>query len=731
MSRPVETAVSKFLAARARVSPLEIAFWAVAFASIWLLPTRHLILTEIAIWGLFALSLDLILGYAGIISLGHAAFFGAGAYAAGLLAKHGVIVEPVTALVCAGLITAVLGFATSFLVLRGSDLTRLMVTLGVALVCYELANKFSDITGGADGLQDVTIAPVFGVFAFDKLFGHTAYVYTLVWLFVLFMLARRIVHSPFGLSLKAIKGNALRASAVGIAVNWRLVAIYTLSAGYAGIAGGLLAQTQAFASLSGLSIDRSADGLLIIIIGGTGYLYGGLIGALIYRLLQDSLASFQARFWQLWIGFILIMMVLFGRVYGGIIAAAIISVTIWIEQYGVTLTLGGTTLPSSTLSILVLVGSLLVLGLIQPALVKAIALAEQRALQWYSNASRSYVFEAAGALVVAIAIGGLIYLFADLDALTDRLQQTAQSWRFWIVVAVGAAAVAGRRQIGEGFALVDARLAHMFKGLAGKPKPAASAPETQVAGTPVLETRHLDKRFGGIVASNDISLAIRKGARHALIGPNGAGKTTFVNLLTGVLRPSGGEILLDGAPITRLEAHRRVRLGIARTFQINQLFADLTPVETLGLAISERLGSGRDWWRIAGSRSGVTAEVADLLERFRLVDVMTDRTAILPYGKQRLLEIAVAFACRPRVLLLDEPAAGVPEAERHDILATIEALPADVTVLLIEHDMDIVFSFADRISVLVNGELFVEGPPDEVARDPRVKAVYLGEALDG
>src|SRR5215472_15049668 len=247
---------------------------------------------------------------------------------------------------------------------------------------------------------------------------------------------------------------------------------------------------------------------------------------------------------------------------------------------------------------------------------------------------------------------------------------------------------------------------------------------------PVLETRGLDKHFGGIIAANEVSLSIAKGARHALIGPNGAGKTTVVNLLTGVLRPTAGKILLDGNDITDLPSHDRVRLGVARTFQINQLFADLTPIETLGLAISERHGSGRDWWRIVGSRAGITAEVSELLERFRLVDVMTERTAILPYGKQRLLEIAVAFACRPRVLLLDEPAAGVPEAERHDILATIAALPADVTVLLIEHDMDIVFSFADRISVLVNGELFVEGPPNEVARDPRVKAVYLGEALD-
>jgi ABC-type branched-subunit amino acid transport system ATPase component len=247
---------------------------------------------------------------------------------------------------------------------------------------------------------------------------------------------------------------------------------------------------------------------------------------------------------------------------------------------------------------------------------------------------------------------------------------------------------------------------------------------------PILETIGLEKRFGGIVAAHDVSLAVEKGARHALIGPNGAGKTTVINMLTGVLRPTAGRIMLEGRDITDAAPHERVRLGIARTFQINQLFLDLTPLESIGLAISERLGSGADWWRLVGSKSEVTGEIVEIVERFRLADVMHTRTAILPYGKQRLLEIALAFASQPRVLLLDEPAAGVPEAERHELLATIEALPAEVTVLLIEHDMDLVFSFADRISVLVNGTLFVDGAPEDVARDPRVKAVYLGEELD-
>jgi branched-chain amino acid transport system ATP-binding protein len=247
---------------------------------------------------------------------------------------------------------------------------------------------------------------------------------------------------------------------------------------------------------------------------------------------------------------------------------------------------------------------------------------------------------------------------------------------------------------------------------------------------PILQTTGLEKRFGGIVATNNVNLSVEKGARHALIGPNGAGKTTFINLLTGVLKPSSGRIALEGKDITDTSPHERVRLGMARTFQINQLFLDLTPLESVGLVVSERLGAGADWWRVVGTKSSVTEEIVEIIERFHLTDVMFDRVAVLPYGKQRLLEIALAFACRPQVLLLDEPAAGVPEAERHELLATIEALPKDVTVLLIEHDMDIVFSFADRISVLVNGALFVDGAPEEVAKDPRVKAVYLGEDLD-
>jgi len=243
----------------------------------------------------------------------------------------------------------------------------------------------------------------------------------------------------------------------------------------------------------------------------------------------------------------------------------------------------------------------------------------------------------------------------------------------------------------------------------------------------VLETQRLVKRFGGVTATDDVSLRVEHGARHALIGPNGAGKTTLINLLTGVLEPTSGRISLMGEDITRLAQHKRVRRGLVRTFQINQLFNELTPLQSIALTVSVQRGESGGWWKPLG-RDAAVAETCDaLLRQFRLDDVMDRKTAVLPYGKRRLLEIAIAIACQPRVLLLDEPVAGVPEGERQEIFETINALPADVSVLLIEHDMDLVFNYARTVSVLVNGGVFVEGDAQTIARDERVKAVYLGE----
>ncbi|WP_341914168.1 branched-chain amino acid ABC transporter permease [Ferrovibrio terrae] len=313
--KPDTSTASGTLLAPARWRPLEILFWLVALSLFWLAPSKVLLLNEIAILALFALSLDLILGYAGIVSLGHAAFFGLGAYVAGLLGKHGLH-DPITGLLISGAVAALLGFVTSFLVLRGSDLTKLMVTLGVALILRELANKFSNITGGADGLTGVTIGPVLGLFEFD-IFGKTAYAYSLAVLFILFYIARRLVNSPYGLLLRAIKGNALRTGAMGIPTDLRLVTIYTIAAAYAGIAGALLAQTTQFVSLDVLEFHRSADVMLVLVLGGSGQLWGAVIGAIAFKIMYDWLAAITPQYWLFWVGLVLVLTVLFGR--GGLI----------------------------------------------------------------------------------------------------------------------------------------------------------------------------------------------------------------------------------------------------------------------------------------------------------------------------------------------------------------------------------------------------------------------------
>jgi branched-chain amino acid transport system ATP-binding protein len=248
--------------------------------------------------------------------------------------------------------------------------------------------------------------------------------------------------------------------------------------------------------------------------------------------------------------------------------------------------------------------------------------------------------------------------------------------------------------------------------------------------TAALETIGLEKRFGGIVAATGLNLRFETGRRYALIGPNGAGKTTVINLLAGALRPDRGRILLGGVDVAHLPPHRHAAMGLARTFQINQLFADMTPLESVGIAVAARRGAGMDWFGRRALRTAIADEAAAILARFRLDDVMHARTRALPYGRQRALEIALALACRPRVLLLDEPAAGIPEAERHELLAVIAALPTDVTVVLVEHDMNLVFSFADRIMVLAAGAPFAEGTPQAIAADPRVRAIYLGEGIE-
>ncbi len=298
-------------ARRSQVSAAEWVAWIAMAALLFVLPKYSALYAEIASLALFAVSLDLILGYGGIVSLGHAAFFGLGAYTAALFAKH-VFNDPLAGLGVAGVAAAALGLLTSILVLRGADLTRLMMTLGVSLMLGELANKLDWLTGGADGLQGVIMGPVLGRFDFD-LGGRVGYAYSLAVLAMLFFATRRLVHSPFGYSLQAMRDNRLRAMGVGIDVNKRLAVAYTLSAALAGIAGALVAQTTGFASLDLFDFHRSADVLLVLVIGGAGYLYGGIIGAIAFKLMYDVLSAITPQYWQFWMGLALVVIVLTGH----------------------------------------------------------------------------------------------------------------------------------------------------------------------------------------------------------------------------------------------------------------------------------------------------------------------------------------------------------------------------------------------------------------------------------
>ena len=295
----------------ARWRRAEVIFWLLPLAAYFAFPSKLVLLSQMAITALFALSLDLILGYAGIISLGHVAFFGVGAYAAGLLASHGYA-DPLLGLAVAGALAAIVGYLSSFLVLRGGDLTRLMATLGVAMMLFEAANQLGAYTGGVDGLQGVVMRPLLGQFAFD-LYGRTAYGYSLTVLFALFWLARRLVHSPFGLSLRGIRQNARRMPALGVPVRARLVAVYSLAAAYAGVAGALLTQTTQFVSLDVLAFPRSAELLLIVVLGGAGCLYGALIGTIVFMSAHHFLAGINPQFWPFWLGAVLVLVVLFAR----------------------------------------------------------------------------------------------------------------------------------------------------------------------------------------------------------------------------------------------------------------------------------------------------------------------------------------------------------------------------------------------------------------------------------
>jgi branched-chain amino acid transport system permease protein len=298
----------QYLQAQNRWQWSEIAFWLATLLPFVLTPSYLVLASQIAITALFVLSLDLILGFCGIVSLGHAAYFGVGAYTAGLLSKYGWG-EPLTGLIAAGIAAGLFGYLTSFIIARFRHLALIMITLGIGLVLQEVANSAGWLTGGFDGLQGIHTWPLFGKIRFD-LYGYTAYSYALAGLFLVFLVARRLIHSPFGLALRGIRENGLRMPAIGASVHAHIQTIYTIAAIIAGIAGALLAETTETVSLEALGFQRSADVLVMLILGGTGRLYGGLIGAAVYMVARDQFSGINPQYWYFWIGLLLISVVM-------------------------------------------------------------------------------------------------------------------------------------------------------------------------------------------------------------------------------------------------------------------------------------------------------------------------------------------------------------------------------------------------------------------------------------
>ena len=591
---PAATTVTPqaYLQAQSRWHPLEIAFWLATLLPFILFPNYLSLASQIAITALFALSLDIILGYAGIVSLGHAAFFGIGAYTAGLLSKFGWG-EPISGLIVAAAVAGLVGFAVSFVIARFRHFTLIMITLGLGLLAFETANRAHWLTGGSDGLQGISIWPVLGLFKFD-LYGYTAYTYSLAVLFVVFLGARRLINSPFGLALRGIRENWVRMPAIGADSRAHIRKAYMIAAAIAGLAGAVLAQTTENVSLE-----------------------------------FDQLSAFGRR--------------------------------------------AGHAGPWR----------------------RRTALRRAGGRRDFHGRARP-VFGHRTAILVLL----------DRGAVDHRRHGASERHCRRIVANVRT---------------VETEMS----------TPALATKRATSDQSVALATRGLSKSFGSLPVARNIEIDLPVGARYALIGPNGAGKTTLINLMTGMLTPNAGQILLGGEDITELGPQDRVRRGLARTFQINTLFAGLNALEAVTLAVLERRGLSGQFWRGLGSHGEAIDEAYEILRKLRLGDSCYQVTRELPYGRQRLLEIALALATRPKVLLLDEPAAGVPQEESGEVFEAVASLSDDLTLLFIEHDMHVVFRFASHIIVLVGGAIFTEGSPAEIAADPGVREVYLGKRKHG
>jgi len=587
-----------------RRNPLLIAAAALAVLPLftYAIGFTYSIATEIALFAMVGLGFNLLLGYTGLLSFGHGLFFGFAAYATALAQIHWFKDSLLLPLAFGVLSTGLLGVAVGFLVLRRRGVYFSLLTLAFTALGFSIAFRWTDVTGGESGLRGITRPSVFGLDLEQQL---VFYYFCAAIIFAVAVVMWRVVNSPFGSVLVAIREREQRASFAGYPVRRYRLAAFVISTVVMGIGGGLYTFLKLFAAADPVHPNFSGEILAMSIIGGSRSFMGPPLGAAFYILFREILSGYTAS-WLFWFGLLFMAFILFS--------------------------------PS---------------GLI--------GLGKRLLAPWRKEAE-------------------------TLAAMASRV----------------------------------------------KPNPAQEMPRSLVQAQPperdvvLLSAEHVSKSFGDFKAVNDVSITLRHGRLHALIGPNGAGKTTLFNILSGMYVPETGSLSYAGRAISGLSSHRFAALGIARSFQITNLFQGLSVFENLRLGVQAHAAERFNAWRPKEELHGVNAETHALIRFLGLEGVESAQVSSLSYGGQRLMEIGLALTARPKLLLLDEPLAGLAAAERERIVGMIRTLSQHMSVLLVEHDIDRVFEFADRITAMANGVVLIEGDAEQVSSDRQVQEVYLG-----
>ena len=573
-------------------------------------------INRILVWGLFGVGFDILFGFTGLLSFGQSAFFGTGGMVAAYLLTQMDFTNVILALLIGMVAAAAVGYLIGLIALRRTGIYFAMITVAIAEVFYFVEfSPMADFTGGENGLPGVPTPSVnlgFTTLRFDS--DWSMYAFLAFWFFVGMAIARRIVHSPVGVILRAIRDNPLRAAAVGHNINSYKLTAFVVAAAYAGFAGGLLGVMQGFMPPDAFTFDTSGQLVMQTAIGGAGTLFGPLVGATIWLYLSDFFQNtlHLGSTWKLVLGIVFVLLVTFLR-------------------HGV--------------------------------------------------------------------IGGVTDLIAYV-----------------------------RGELREPREAPDSGPSALLPAAMATTSSAPAVTRSAVAATPILQTRSLSKTYGGLRANHDIDFSVQRGELRGVIGPNGAGKSTFFKMLTCEVKPSSGSIAFDGRDITGFGVARVCQLGLTKSYQVNQLFTRLTVRENVTIAaLALKRGPFRlDLLRNALSVRGLSEQVEEALRLVRLLDRANTPVSELAYGEKRRLEIGLALATNPSLLLLDEPLAGMSAGERAETVQLLKSIREGRTMVVIDHDMDAIFELAERITVLSEGRILTEGTPEEIKGDAEVQEAYLG-----